>query len=432
VERAESNKIPMARRFYTACFYLLLPVVLLRLLLRSIKSPAYGKRIAERFGYFKSPVFDDCIWVHAVSVGEVIAAAPMIKQLQARYPEKNITVTTMTPTGSERVRALFGDTVFHVFVPYDIPACIDGFLKRVQPCLLIIVETELWPNMIACCVHRDIPSVLVNARLSEKSAVGYQRFSALTQPLLRQLSCVAAQHQADADRFMALGLSKDKLHITGSIKFDIEINERIKSQAQQKKTDWSQQGKRFIWIAASTHEGEEEILLNAHKAILQDAAELLLILVPRHPERFNHVAKLSESLGLNTLRYSSGSQPDSSTQVVIADVMGELLMLYGCADLAFVGGSLIERGGHNPLEPAAWGLPIITGSSDYNFSAISQLLQQSGALRQADNSDVLENQLRELIADEDVRLKSGLAAAKVVANNRGALTKVLTIIDAYL
>jgi 3-deoxy-D-manno-octulosonic-acid transferase len=432
VEKATSNKIPIARWLYTGCFYLLLPVILLRLLFRGIKSPAYGKRVAERLGYFESPVFDDCIWVHAVSVGEVIAAAPMIKQLQQRYPKKNITVTTMTPTGSERVRALFGETVFHIFVPYDIPACIDRFLNRVQPCLLIIVETELWPNMIACCYQRDIPSVLVNARLSEKSAAGYQRFSALTQPLLRQLSCVAAQHQADADRFITLGLNKDKLQITGSIKFDIEINERIKNQAQQKKVNWSQQGKRLIWIAASTHEGEEEILLNTHKAILQDVAGLLLILVPRHPERFNHVAKLSESLGLSTLRYSSGGQPDSSTQVMIADVMGELLMLYGCADLAFVGGSLIERGGHNPLEPAAWGLPIITGSSDYNFLAISQLLQQSGALMQADNRGALESQLRELIADEDGRLKSGLAAAKVVANNRGALTKVLTIIDAYL
>jgi 3-deoxy-D-manno-octulosonic-acid transferase len=422
----------MARWFYTFFYYLITPLVLLRLAYRARKAPAYGHRIAERFGFFTPPQIKGAIWVHAVSVGETIAAAPLIKTLQRLYPQTPLVVTTMTPTGSERVHALFGDTVFHVYAPYDLPDAIARFIGRVQPRLLVIMETELWPNTINACAKRQIPVVLANARLSAKSAAGYQRFAALAQPMLKQLSTVVAQSQADGERFLSLGLPANQLQVSGSIKFDISVEEKLRESAAQLKSCWSEHGQRLIIIAASTHEGEDQLILEAFKPLLTSAEQPLLVLVPRHPERFERVATLARQLGLEASQRSLTANPDGGCQVFIGDTMGELLLFYGCADIAFVGGSLVNNGGHNMLEAAAWGLPIITGDSDFNFADISLKLQQQGAMRKVSDSQTLSQCLSELLASKQLREEMGNSALQVMNENRGALGRLVEQIEKYL
>ncbi|MEE8057914.1 MAG: lipid IV(A) 3-deoxy-D-manno-octulosonic acid transferase [Pseudomonadales bacterium] len=426
----------MARWCYTIVFYLITPLILLRLCYRATKASAYSKRIAERFGLFAAPELrdklQDSIWVHSVSVGETIAVAPIVKRLQQQFPASRIVVTTMTPTGSERVRALFGDTVFHVYAPYDLPGSIKRFLKRVQPKLLVIMETELWPNTLHYCRKYTIPVVLANARLSAKSAAGYQRLSLLTKPVLGNLSTVVAQSQADADRFLSLGLAAEHIEVSGSIKFDIEISDELKEKASQLKFQWSLDGQRLIFLAASTHNGEDDIILQAFKAALNTHPQLLLVLVPRHPERFDQVVNLSQQFGFSTRRRSTGAALDMDTQVVIGDTMGELLLFYGCADIAFVGGSLVNTGGHNILEPAAWGLPIVIGESDFNFLEISRMLQQQGALTKVTDSDSLAQALLTLMNAEQKRIQMGAAALAVVTSNRGALDRLMSVINRYV
>ncbi|HEB27269.1 MAG TPA: 3-deoxy-D-manno-octulosonic acid transferase [Porticoccus sp.] len=418
----------MARFLYTLLFYAITPLILLRLLFRARKAPGYGQRILERFGIFSAPVLRDSIWVHSVSVGETIAAAPLIKQLQQQYPDSPVVVTTMTPTGSERVKALFGDSVFHVYAPYDLPGSIARFLKRIQPRLLIIMETELWPNTIHYCRQNDISVILANARLSEKSALGYQRLAALTRPMLNNLSKVVAQHTADADRFLALGIDRNKVEVSGSIKFDVVIDQDLITQAAQLKSRWSDEGQRLLIVAASTHEGEDEIILQAFKQALKHVPNLLLVLVPRHPERFTQVAELAKKSGLQIERRSSANNVANSTQVLIGDTMGELLLLYGCADIVFVGGSLVNTGGHNMLEPAAWGLPMITGESDFNFLEASRLLQQASALSTVNNSEELSKQFEVLAGSESLRKQTGDNAKAVVAANRGSLDRLVAAV----
>jgi 3-deoxy-D-manno-octulosonic-acid transferase len=422
----------MARIFYTIFFYLMMPIILLRLLYRSIKAPAYAKRVLERFGLFTKPLLSDCIWVHAVSVGEVIAAAPMIKRLQQQYPQRSVMVTTMTPTGSERVQAMFGDAVFHVYAPYDLPGSIQRFLTRTSPQLLLIIETELWPNTIHYCHQGEIPTVLVNARLSARSAKGYQKFSALTSPMLQQLSLVVAQYQADGDRFAALGLPSDRLQVNGSIKFDINLPVALVEQAKLLKREWTDSGQRKVLIAASTHDGEDEILLRAFVQVLEVNPSLLLILVPRHPERFNKVAGLCEEAELQTVRRSSGVAVDHQTQVLLADTMGELLLLLGCSDISFIGGSLVANGGHNMLEAAVWGLPIITGPSDFNFLDISAKLQQAGALQVVNDAEQLAALWQSLLLEDDLAETMGAASKTVIEANRGALDRLLVLLAQYL
>ncbi len=427
----------MARLLYTVLFYLSLPGIVARLWWRGRRAPAYRRRIGERFGCFTQEFPSSGIWIHAVSVGEVIAAAPLVRVLRQRHPDTPLIVTTMTPTGSERVQALFGGTVFHVYAPYDVPHCIARFLQRVQPRLLIIIETELWPNTIHACAARNIPIVLANARLSEKSARGYRRFSAITTPMLRALSKVVAQNAEDGARFVQLGLPPQNLVVSGSIKFDIALDADLIARAAKTRCEWRGE-ERFIWIAASTHAGEDEIVLQAHRQ-LRAAPKLpaqfgraLLILVPRHPERFNDVAALIEKNDFLFARRSTASTIADNTAVLLGDTMGELLFLYGCADSAFVGGSLIARGGHNTLEPAAWGVPILTGPSDFNFREISLLLQRDDALGVVRDADELATALIELAASIELRARRGSAAKNVVAANRGALEKLMGEIEIYL
>ena len=422
----------MPRFLYSAFFYLILPLVLLRLLWRGWQAPAYRHRVAERFGFFQAPLQKHGLWIHAVSVGESIAAAPIIEHFLAEHPTLSVVVTTMTPTGSERVQAMFGERVFHVYAPYDLPDAVSRFLKRVQPSVAVIMETEIWPNMVCQTASKGIPVLLANGRLSERSARGYGRLAALTRAVFSQFSQVVAQSADDGARFVALGVASENLTVSGSIKFDLAIPSLLRDQARELRAQWF--GTRPVWIAASTHAGEDEILLAAHKSLLAKQANALLLLVPRHPERFSKVAELITAEGFSLQRRSEYRQGSSAidAQVILGDTMGELLLLLGCADIAFVGGSLIEHGGHNTLEPAAWGLPVLSGPSDFNFSEISALLQGAGGLLTIVDAEDLAETLQGLMTDSQRAEQQGAAAKQVVDNNRGALQRLLTVIEQAL
>lgn len=416
----------MNRTLYTALFYLGLPLVAIRLWLRARKAPAYAKRIGERFTYGMPTLQPGGIWVHAVSVGESIAAAPMIRALLERYPALPITVTCMTPTGSERIQALFANEprIQHCYLPYDLPCAAARFLDRVQPRLAVIMETELWPNHIHQCAKRGIPVALANGRLSERSARGYGRFSKLTAPMLAEMSLFAVQTEAEAQRFRDLGARSEAVEVTGSIKFDLTIDPQLLQRAAELRSQWQAQ-ERPVWIAASTHEGEDEVVLDAHRRLLGSHPDALLILVPRHPERFNAVFELCQREGFATVRRSTGAHVGAQTSVLLGDTMGELLFLYALADSAFVGGSLVPNGGHNLLEPAALAKPVLSGPHLFNFLDIAAQLREAGALAEVDDAEGLAvevQRLFELPRDAQRMAEAGLA---VMRRNQGALQRLL-------
>ncbi|WP_460142638.1 lipid IV(A) 3-deoxy-D-manno-octulosonic acid transferase [Pseudomonas sp. S3_B08] len=416
----------MNRTLYTALFYLGLPLVAIRLWLRARKAPAYAKRIGERFTYGMPTLQPGGIWVHAVSVGESIAAAPMIRALLERYPTLPITVTCMTPTGSERIQALFANEarIQHCYLPYDLPCAAARFLDRVQPRLAVIMETELWPNHIHQCAKRGIPVALANGRLSQRSAKGYGRFSKLTAPMLAEMSLLAVQTAAEAQRFRDLGARPETVEVTGSIKFDLTIDPQLLQRAAELRSRWQAQD-RPVWIAASTHEGEDEVVLDAHRRLLGSHPDALLILVPRHPERFNSVFDLCQREGFATVRRSTGANVDAQTSVLLGDTMGELLFLYALADSAFVGGSLVPNGGHNLLEPAALAKPVLSGPHLFNFLDIAAQLREAGALAEVDDAEGLAvevQRLFELPRDAQRMAEAGLA---VMRRNQGALQRLL-------
>lgn len=415
----------MNRTLYTLLFHLGLPLVALRLYLRARKAPAYGQRIAERFALDLPVMHQGGIWVHAVSVGESIAAAPLVRALLKAYPDASITLTCMTPTGSERIRAMFADEprIQHCYLPYDLPWAAGRFLDHVRPRLGIIMETELWPNHIHQCAKRGIPVALANARLSERSARGYARFAKLTRPMLAEMSFIAVQTEAEAQRFLDLGARAECVQVTGSIKFDLNIDEQLVPQARALRERWGAT-QRPVWIAASTHEGEDALILQAHRQLLQVHGDALLILVPRHPERFNAVHALCAAQ-FATLRRSSGAAVTAQAQVMLGDTMGELLFLYALADIAFVGGSLVATGGHNPLEPAALALPVLMGPHVFNFLEISAMLREAGALQQVDNADGLAEAVRGLIELPQDAQRMGEAGRAVMRANQGALQRLL-------
>ncbi len=419
------------RFLYSALFYLLLPAILLRMLWRSRKAPAYRRRLAERFGVFDCPPeisSGQVIWVHAVSVGETLAAAPLIEDLLVAYPEHHLVVTTTTPTGSERVRAVFGDRVFHVYSPWDMPGSVRRFLKRIRPQLLVIMETELWPNLLHYTRREDCRILLANARLSARSARGYGRLARLTRQMLDQLNAVACQAQADGQRLVELGLPEDRLTVTGSIKFDIDLDETLRAQAAQLKASLA----RPVLLGSSTHEREEALLLDAFETLLEDFPNLLCLLVPRHPERFESVYQLGVARGLTVARRSLGEVPGSQHQVLLGDTMGELRLLSGVASVCVIGGSFIEHGGQNVLEAAAWAVPVVSGPHMFNFSEITSLLTAAGGMQQLASADQLPGALAGLLKDDARREAMGFAAAEVVAANRGARAQLLTMIGQQL
>jgi len=420
------------RILYTTLLYLLTPAILLRLWWRGRRAPAYRQRWAERFGCLPPllATHRDSLWIHAVSVGEAQAAIPLVKQLQQRFPEQAILITTMTPTGSARVQAAFGKQVTHVYLPYDLPDAIARFLQGTQPRALILMETELWPNLLHACRRRHLPVLLANARLSARSARGYQRFAALTRPMLRCLTHIAAQTETDAHRFLACGAVAEQITVTGSIKFDLALPADIHAHAQQLRTQWQVQ--RPVWIAASTHAGEEAQLLTALTIVQQTLPEVLLILVPRHPERFAAVAELCMDMGFTIARRSQGEIPASNTAIYLGDTMGELLLLYAASDVAFVGGSLVPTGGHNPLEPAALQIPVLVGTHTFNFAEINAKLIALGAAIRVQNSITLAQAVLHYLQNPQASQQAGDQGKQFVEANRGALGRLLAIITTVI
>ena len=415
----------MLHFFYSLFFRIALPFVLLRLWWIGRTNPEAFVRWQERLGYVEA--FDEpVIWVHAVSVGETIAAAPLVKALLRRNPDIPILMTAMTPTGSARARALFGDRVHYAFSPYDTPGAVRRFVGRVRPRALVIMETELWPNMIALSRQREVPIFLINARLSSRSARGYERVASLVRPLLCSISWIAAQAEEDAGRFLRIGATPESVSVTGSIKFDVEVSDEVRAESSGLRAALG--ADRPVWIAASTHDGEDRQILEAHQQILEHFPNALLMIVPRHPERFDDVARLIDAMGLSLVRRSqSGSDGGGKvgSEVYLGDTMGELLMLYGASDVAFVGGSLIERGGHNPLEPAAWGIPVVSGPHIFNFETIYDRLDSGQGLFITDSAESLAQCVVHLFSDKSSAQKAGHNALAVVNANRGALEKVV-------
>lgn len=418
------------RYFYSTLLYLCLPLVFIRLFWRARKNPAYAKRIPERFGFYKQKIIPNSIWIHAVSVGEVVAAVPMIKELQKTYPQISILVTNTTPTGADRVRTLLGDTVTQIYLPYDFPDAVSRFFKKAQPRLGIIMETELWPNLLHLAGQNKVPTILANARLSERSAQGYLRFAKLTHEMVQPFSLVIAQTQSDADRFVQLGVDAEKIRITGSIKFDLEIPADLFAKAKTLKQMLGND--RPVLIAASTHQGEDELVLQAFAEIKKVLPQTLLILVPRHPERFASVAELCRKQNYKVVLRTENKTCDESVDVFIGDTMGELLLFYAVSDVAYVGGSLVKRGGQNPLEPAAVGLPVLTGPHIFNFTLINQQLQQAGAAIQIHNPQELAEKVVNLLNNKAQRQHLSELAKEFVLRNRGALAKQLKLIGEYL
>jgi 3-deoxy-D-manno-octulosonic-acid transferase len=421
----------MNRTLYTLILHLALPFIFLRLLWRAWRAPAYGRRIGERFAIGLPALQPGGIWIHAVSLGESIAAAPLIRELLARHPQLPITVTCMTPTGSERIQALFGSRIQHCYLPYDLPWACAIFLARLQPKLAVIIETELWPNHIHACHQRGVPVVLANARLSERSARGYARFQKLTAPMLAELSLIAAQTEVEAARFRQLGARDKCIEVTGSIKFDLSVDAELPRRAAELRGQWGATA-RPVWIAASTHAGEDEVMLQAHRQLLDEHADALLILVPRHPERFAQVFELCRGEGFTTVRRSTGEAVGAEVQVLLGDTLGELLFLYALADLALVGGSLIPNGGHNLLEPAALGKPLLSGPHLFNFLDIAAQLRDAGDLLEVQDAAQLHAALRMLFADPDEARKRAQAGLGVMRANQGALARLLAGLECLL
>jgi len=415
----------IARLFYGLLGYLLIPIIIGRLLFRGFKARDYWRRWSERFGFFKPLSSHKRIWIHAVSFGEIQASVPLIKALQLKYPSFDFLITTMTPTGAQRSKELFGETITHLYLPYDLWHAVFLFLNKTKPTIGIIIETELWFNLFQACKKRNIPLFLINARLSEKSFQKYQKFIPnLTKQTLQCLTHIAAQTNDDAKRLQQLGANN--ITIMGNLKFDVEIPESIFEKAEELKRNFEN---RKIWIAASTHEGEETILLNVHQQIQRKIPNVLLILVPRHPERFNSIFQMCEQREFKTSRRSLSQKISIKTDIYLGDTMGELLMLYAVADVAFVGGSLICRGGHNLIEPAAVGKPILTGQFMFNFSDITKRLLEINAAEQVfDEQQLLEKVL--FLLENPTQCKIiGKKGKAFVEQNRGALERVLDLIE---
>ncbi|QIZ85477.1 3-deoxy-D-manno-octulosonic acid transferase [Bermanella marisrubri] len=420
----------MARFFYTALFILILPAILVRLWLRGRQAPAYRQRWLERFGLVSlGSNAQHGIWFHTVSVGEFIAATPVIKAVMDRYPDLPIVITTTTPTGSEQVQSRFADVmgkrVFHCYLPYDIPLLLGAFLKRLKPRQLVILETELWPNLLHCAKSKNCNVLVVNARLSEKSAKGYSKFPNLTRQMLNNIDRLAVQNDKDAQRFKQLGMPAEKMHVTGSIKFDLDVDMSIIEQGEQLRAQWGET--RPVICVASTHQGEDEIALDAFVQLKKKLLDPLLILVPRHPERFNNVAESINNRELNLQRRTQG-MAGLETHVMLVDTMGELLLFLAASDVCVMGGSFVENGGHNPLEPAALSVPVIMGPSQFNFAVICEQLQAAGGLQTVSEQD-LPQQLLSLLESKQLRLDMGKQAMAVVEANKGAKQEVLALIQ---
>ena len=421
------------RLLYLAAVYLAAPVISMMLAARGLRDRSYWRNFGERFG-FGPPLAQSPIWVHAVSVGEVQAAAVLIAALRDRYPETPLLVTTFTPTGAARARALFRGKAEVRFLPFDLPGSVRRFLDRIRPRLAVIMETELWPNLYRQCRRRRVPLVIASARLSHRSTDRYRRLGALFKETVAGGVVVAAQGESDAERFRALGAAPEHIHVTGNLKFDLTLPTDIGEHGRTLREQFAP--RRAVWVAGSTHGGaEEEAVLEAHRRVGAAHPGALLVLAPRHPNRFGEVAAWMERQGIAFTRRSQSSAADAAREgpsVLLLDTLGELLYFYAAADVAFVGGSLAPIGGHNLLEPAALGLPVLTGPNNSNSEDVARLLLDCGAAEIVRSGAELGSRVAELLADQPLRVEMGNRGRAAVERNRGALEKLMRLIDSLL
>lgn len=423
-------RLNIVRIIYSAVFYLLLPLIFGRLLWRSIKAPEYRKRYWERLGLYRRNFEGPFIWFHAVSVGEAEAAFPLIKRLQQDFPAKKFLITTTTPTGSARVQAVLADSVTHVYLPYDTPDSVARFIAAFRPELGVVMETEIWPNLFAACAAKGIPLCIVNARLSYKSARGYAKIPTLIKPALACVSQIATQTQEDAERFVSIGAKRTFVQSVGNLKFDIDIDPQFLDRGKQLKQEYF--AGRFVWIIASTHKNEEAVFLKLYQDLKSYIPELLLLLVPRHPERFSEVERQVVGNDLKLITRSSGLKCADETDVFLLDSMGELKLFYAAADLAFVGGSMVPIGGHNILEPAALGVPVMFGPYMDNFREIqSNVLAAEAAVQCFNEAEILSN-VGNIYQNPTARNALAKKGLQFVADNKGALDKIVTLIGSLV
>lgn len=413
---------------YTAAAYLLLPWAMFHLIRRGIRYPPYLRRWRERIGFVPQIDADYVIWIHAVSVGEVRTIVRLVEYLQREYPDSRILVTTMTPTGSSQVEQCLGEGVAHCYIPYDLPGSVNRFLDIVRPKLAFIVETEFWPNIFRLCSDRSIPLLLVNVRLSPRSFKGYRRFPRFTKNMLSKVAMMAVQSEDDARRLRTLGASEDVMRVTGNLKFDVRLPEDSTNQATGLRRRWGES--RPVWLAASTHEGEEKIVLKSFRELRRQHPDLLLVLVPRHPERFARVARLCKRNHLQVALVSEcRACLPAGTDVLVGDTMGELQGMYAAADVAFIGGSLVRQGGHNLVEAMIVGVPTVFGPHVFNFEQSSNIALDSGAASQVRNADELAATVGSYLGDPDLRELAARAATRVIEDNRGSLCKTQDLIE---
>ncbi|HVI25240.1 MAG TPA: lipid IV(A) 3-deoxy-D-manno-octulosonic acid transferase [Xanthomonadaceae bacterium] len=415
----------LLRGLYSLALYLLLPVTVYHLIWRGFRQAAYFQRWSERYGIYDADAAPCALWLHAVSVGEVNAAAPLVNALRRDRPDLRLLVTTITPTGSERVRALWGDTVEHVYLPYDLPGAVGRFLRHFRPRLALVMETELWPNLLFGCAEHGVPAYVLNARLSQRSLRGYRLLRPLLARALATLRAVLVQSPADGRRFLHLGAPREAVRVTGNLKYDVAVGEGWPTFAAAFR---ARAGARPAWIAASTHAEEESAVITIHRRLRARWPDLLLLWAPRHPERFKAVAQQAVHAGWRVATRHLTQWPDADDAVFVLDTLGELALFYGCAQVAFVGGSLQPVGGHNLLEPAAVGTAVVTGPHLHNFTDIARQLQAAGALRIGRDADAVGAAIEALLADPDARAAMAQAARALVEEGRGALGRTLMAI----
>jgi 3-deoxy-D-manno-octulosonic-acid transferase len=389
----------------------------------------YLQRWDERFAFYPRGGDAGALWLHAVSVGEVNAAAPLVRALRAAHPQRPLLLTTVTPTGSARARELFGDDVRQVYLPYDTPGAVRHFLDHFRPRVALVLETELWPNLYVEAARRGIPLLLLNARLSPRSLRGYRWIRALVRVALKSVAHVAAQSAADLERYVQLGLDPARGSVPGNLKYDMDVPAHVVAEGARRRAAW---GARPVWIAASTHPDEEAAVLAAHAQVLARFPDALLLWAPRHRERFERVAELAQGAGLRVRRRTREGEPEASTQCFVVDTLGELLAWFATADVAFVGGSLQPIGGHNLLEPAALGVPAVVGPHNFNFVDIHARLGKAGAVQTVADAEALAPALIALLADPDERRRRGEAGRASLAGERGALARTLALVDSAL
>ena len=414
------------RILYIITTYLALPIVFLHMLFKSFNDFTYLQRMGERFSYYKGEKPLNILWVHAVSYGEVKAAIPLIKKLRLNFPEKKVLITTTTPSGSRLIKELYGNKVHHVYLPYDTQGSVIRFFKYFDPEIAIIIETELWPNIFHYCGIYKVPLVLASACVSDRSISLYRVLFKLFQKTVSEGIVIGAQTQEDAEKFISLGSDTRKIKVTGNIKFDIAIPSESMDEAKELKSSYFQD--RTIWVAASTHEGEEEVVLEAHKLVLKDNPNTLLVIAPRNPDRFSAVKKIIKYKKFNFHSWSEGLSDLDNKEILLLDSLGQLNLFYSMANASFVGGSLFSVGGHNLLEPASLKTPIITGPCIDNIKDISQKLKQNNALVIVKDSLELANSINQIIQNKEQSDKMILGGLKVIQENKGSTEKIFELI----